>query len=146
MTTVSKSVRIAAPPSRVWEILAAFDRISDWAPNVDHSCLLSTETSGEGTSRRVQVGRTVLVETVVDWQDGSRLSYRIDGLPPMLDVVENTWDLTEEGNGTVVTLTANVVAGRRPPAKLAAKVAVRRIASANSEMLDGLAEALAESR
>jgi len=146
MTTASQSRRIPAPPERVWEVLSAFDRISDWAPNVDHSCFLTAQTSGEGTVRRVQVGRTTLMETVTDWQAQVRLSYRIEGLPPMLDLVENTWELAPEGDGTTVTLTASVVAGRRPPAMLVAKAVARKLASANSEMLDGLAAAVAPNR
>lgn len=144
MTTASQSRRIPASPERVWDVLSAFDKISDWAPNVDHSCYLTSQTSGEGTARRVQVGKTTLVETVTDWQQQQRISYRIQGLPPMLDVVENTWELSAGGDSTTVTLTASVVAGKRPPAKLVAKAVVRKLASANSEMLDGLASAVAE--
>ncbi len=142
MTTASQSRRVAAPPEKVWALLADFDRICEWAPAVDHSTYLTTQTAGVGTSRRAQVGRTTLVETITIWDERRSLSYRIDGLPPIVELAENTWDLAADGEATMVTLTVNIIPGRRPPAKLAAKAVVRRFASANSGMLEGLAAAL----
>ncbi len=145
MTTTSQSRRIGASPASVWEVLSAFDRICEWAPSVDHSSFLSSTTEGVGARRRVQVGRMTLVETVLVWDVESTLSYRIDGLPPVLDLVENTWDLTRDGDATMVSLTANVIPARSSPARLAAKAIVRRLATANSEMLGALSD-VAESR
>ncbi len=145
MTTTSQSRRISAAPASVWEVLSAFDRICEWAPSVDHSSFLSSKTEGVGARRRIQVGRTTLVETVLVWDVDSTLSYSIDGLPPVLDLVENTWDLTRDGDATMVSLTANVIPTRSSPARLAAKAIVRRLAAANSEMLEALAD-VAESR
>ena len=70
MSSVERSTTIDASPDDVWAILADFGEIGLWAPNFDHSCLLSEQTSGVGTVRRVQVGRTTLVETV---RSGSRV-------------------------------------------------------------------------
>ncbi len=142
MTTASQSRRISASPDEVWALLAQFDRICEWASAVDHSTYLTSQTEGVGTSRRVQVGRTTLVETATIWDEGRSISYRIDGLPPVVALAENTWNLSADGDATMVTLTVNIIAGPRPPAKLAARAVVRRFASANSAMLEGLAAAL----
>ena len=88
------------------------------------------------------MGRTTLVETATIWDEGRSISYRIDGLPPVVALAENTWNLSADGDATMVTLTVNIIAGPRPPAKLAARAVVRRFASANSAMLEGLAAAL----
>ena len=70
--------------------------------------------------RRVQVGRTTLVETVVAWTPGELLSYEIAGLPAMLERVTNTWTLTPESGGTKVTLTTDIADGARPLKRIAA--------------------------
>lgn len=138
MSQVIRQRQIAAPPDTVWQVLADFDRIADWAPNVDHSCLLTEQDSGEGVVRRVQVGRMVLTETIQSWQPGSSLSYAISGLPPVIRSVVNTWRLEPQAGGTLVTLTTDVDAGGRPPQQLVARVVGRKLASASDEMLDGL--------
>ena len=46
MAEVTRSLTIAAPRKAVWAVLADFDRIVDWAHDVDHSCLLTDRTSG----------------------------------------------------------------------------------------------------
>ncbi len=145
MTTTSQSRRVAASPEKVWAVLRAFDRICEWAPAVDHSSYLTSRTEGVGTSRRIQVGRTTLVETVIAWDEGRSLSYRIEGLPPVVALAENTWNLVPDGDGTLVSLTVNIIPGRRPPARLAAMAVVRRFVTINSGMLNGLADAV-ESR
>ena len=125
LTGSSRSRRIAASPEQVWEVLAAFDKISDWAPAVDHSSYLTSKSGGVGSSRRVQIGRMTLVETVMEWEEGRLLSYRIEGLPPVVESVENTWKLDSDSDATTVSLTINIVPGHRPPAKLAAAVEAR---------------------
>lgn len=138
MSHVIRQRQIAAAPDTVWQVLADFDRIADWAPNVDHSCLLTEQDSGEGAIRRVQVGRMVLTETVRAWQPGTSLSYEISGLPPVIRSVVNTWRLEPQAGGTLVSLTTDVDAGGRPPQQLVARVVGRKLAAASDEMLDGL--------
>lgn len=138
MSRVVRQRQIAAPSDTVWHVLAGFDRIAEWAPDVDHSCLLTDQDSGEGAIRRVQVGRMVVTETVRSWQPGTLLSYEISGLPPVIRSVVNSWRLESEGGGTLVTLTTDVDAGRRPPQQLVARLIGRRLAGASDRMLDGL--------
>ena len=48
MMTEERSGVIDAPPDRVWKLLADYGAIASWAPNVDHSCLLTDRADGVG--------------------------------------------------------------------------------------------------
>jgi len=147
---VTRSRTVGGDLTRVWDVLADFGAISTWASNVDHSCLLVDPGVGDdldGVTRRIQTGRTVLVERIVDWSPPARLAYRIEGLPPVLRSVVNEWRLvpnpTAPARRTSVTLISHVDAGPRPPQQVIARVVGRRLAAASDEMLDGLAADLA---
>ena len=137
MAEVTRSLTIAAPRNAVWTALADFDRIVDWAHDVDHSCLLTDRASGVGAVRRVQQGANSFTETVIDWDEPIRLAYRIDGLPPLFRRVINRWDLAEGENGTRASLTVEVVPAR-PPATVVARLAARMIGRVNTRMLSNL--------
>jgi carbon monoxide dehydrogenase subunit G len=148
MTTVERSATIATTPDAVWAALADFGAISAWAANVDHSCLLTRQETGIGTARRIQTGRTTLVETVAVWTAPTTgrpgvLSYSLEGLPKVVRSVTNTWNLTQDGAGTTVTLTSSIDAGSRPPQKVIAKVVGRKLAAASDEMIAGLTSHIA---
>lgn len=138
MTTVERNGLLGAPLDEVWPVLADFAAISSWAPNVDHSCLMSDQDTGVGTIRRIQVGRTTILETVEVWQPRAALSYRISGLPPVIRSVTNTWRLGASGDSTLVVLTTEVDAGPRPPQKLIARAVGRRLGAASDQMIAGL--------
>jgi len=130
---------IHAPPTPVWSLLARFDRIVDWAPDVAHSEAMTDPPFGVGAARRVQVRRMTLVETALEWDEGSALAYTIDGLPPVVDRVVNRWDLEAVGpDRTTVTTTVDVTPGPRPPMRLAAAILTRVMGRANAKMLAGL--------
>jgi hypothetical protein len=139
MTTVERSLQLPASPSQVWAVLADFGAISAWAPNVDHSCLLSGQTEGIGAVRRIQVGRATIRETVLAWEPESTLTCSITGLPPVIRSVTNTWRLEPAGTRTTATLTSEIDAGPRPPQQAVARVVGRTLAKASDQMLGGLA-------
>ena len=137
MAEVTRSLTIAATRNAVWTALADFDRIVDWAHDVDHSCLLTDRASGVGAVRRVQQGANSFTETVIDWDEPIRLAYRIDGLPPLFRQVINRWDLAEDEDGTQASLTVEVVPVR-PPATVVAWLAARVVGRVNARMLSNL--------
>jgi hypothetical protein len=148
MTEICRRATVDASPEVVWAVLADFAAISDWAANVDHSCLLTEQTEGVGTARRIQTGRITVVETVKAWTppgpgSGGELAYSITGLPPIIRSVTNHWRLepaTIDGTPhTAVTLTTTVNAGRRPPQQAIATIVARRLARASDVMIAGLA-------
>lgn len=139
MTTVQRRRMIDASPSDVWSALADFEGISRWASNVDHSCSMTEQSVGVGAVRRVQTGRTTLIETAETWQPGASLAYKIAGLQPVIRTVVTTWTLDARDDYTEVTVCTDVDAGRRPLQRLIAKVAGRKFGAAAEEMLAGLA-------
>ncbi len=118
MRAVTRTRTIARSPEQVWETLADFGAISAWAPKVDHSCLLRTSEHGGriGSTRRIQIGRTTLLERVVSWDEAKTLAYDIEGLPAVVRSVRYEWRLEPAGVArTVVALTASIDCGPRPP-------------------------------
>jgi len=138
MATVERTGLIAAPVIAVWDALSDFAAISAWAPNVDHSCLLSDQTEGVGMVRRIQTDRATVLETVETWEPGAALSYRITGLPPVIKSVTNTWRLDASGDSTHVRLTTAIDTGPKPPQQLIAKAVGRRLGTASEQMIAGL--------
>lgn len=142
MSTAVRTTELAAPPATVWATLADFGAISAWAPNVDHSCLLSDRTEGVGAVRRIQAGRTTLVERITTWDPPTTLSYDLEGLPPLVRTATNTWRVEPHGSGSRVSLTSTIDTGSRPFQKLIARAVARRMAKASEQMLAGLEEAV----
>ena len=100
-------------------------------------------TDGVGMVRRIQSGRTTVVETVRVWEPGVALRYEITGLPPVIQSVTNTWSVLPHGHGTKVDLTTEIDAGPRPPQQGIAKLVGRKLGEASDQMLSGLAVHLA---
>ena len=144
MVDIVERIGVARPVADVWATLSDFGEISRWAPNVAHSCLTTDRAEGVGTVRRVQVGRNALLERVVVWEPGDRLSYEIEGLPAVVRSVTTTWQLVGSDFSTRVTLTSAVDTGPRPPQKLIARVVGRGLATASRQMLAGLKHHLEE--
>ena len=140
MTTVERTGLIGAPIDAVWAELSDFAAISSWAPNVDHSCLMTEQSEGVGTVRRIQTDRSTILETVENWEPGVTLTYRITGLPPVIKSVANTWRLGASGDSTMVRLTTDIDTGPKPPQQMIAKVVGRRLAAASEQMIAGLTD------
>ena len=138
MVEIVEQSEVARPPDLVWEVLADFGAISRWAPNVNHSCLTTDQKTGVGATRRVQVGRNALLESVVGWEPGHQLAYTIEGLPPVLRSVTNEWEIGGSARSTRVTLTSHIDAGVRPPQELVARIVGLVMARASRQMLAGL--------
>ncbi len=138
MIEATRSRRVDAGTDEVWATLADFGSLAAWASNVDHSCLLSDQTAGIGAVRRVQLGRTTLVERITEWDEPTVLAYAIEGLPPILGSVVNRWRIQPAGGGALVAVTSEIESGPRPPQRLVARAAARRLSSASEDMLAGL--------
>jgi uncharacterized protein YndB with AHSA1/START domain len=140
-STTQRSRRLAAPVDRVWDVLAGFDDIARWAPAVvDHSSAMGGPDGGIGAARRIQTGRTTVVETVEVWEPPYVLAYRLEGLPKVLRRVINEWRLVADDDWTDATIISTVDVGPRPPHKLVEKIALGRMEKVSDGLLDGLAE------
>ena len=146
MAVVERRARIERPSSEVWAILSDFAAVSRWAPNADHSSLMTEQREGVGAVRRIQTSGTTILETVEWWEPGVGLSYAITGLPPVIRSVTNTWRLEPVGAQTDVSLTTEIDAGPRPPQQLLAKAVGRKLGEASDQMLAGLTDAMNEKK
>ncbi len=138
MPRTSSTRLIAADVDTVWRTLSRFAELSQWGPGVDQSSLLTRTSEGVGTTRRVQVGRNTLRETVTDWAPGRRLAYTITGLPPLVREASNTWELAAQGSMTRVTLTSEV---RTKGGPVLDRIVLRKLGSVGEQLLAGLAAA-----
>lgn len=146
MATVTRSSRIPADPAAVWDVLADYGSISRWVDFVEHSSLLRSGPLEVGTTRRIQAGRMVLLERLVDVEPPTALEYEIEGLPKRISSVRNRWTVEPRDSGSEVSIATTVSIGPRPPQQLAERVVSRVLARRSDQMLDGLARHLEESR
>ena len=119
MPATTRKIDIECSLDEVWEVLGSFESISDWADNVSHSCLLSEQSEGLGTCRRIQTGNSSVTEHVTRWEHARFLAYEIRGLPPVLKEITNTWTLEPSEVGVQLSLTVEIIPIRRPAATIA---------------------------
>jgi Polyketide cyclase / dehydrase and lipid transport len=144
---IDRNRRIAADPQAVWDVLADFGSISSWADNIDHSCILNQGSEPIGTTRRVQIGRNALVETITEFDTTRALAYDVEGLPKHVRRFNNRWSLRPVAyGGTIVTLTSTVEIGSGPIRKLAERAVCRVQVRQSDIMLAGLANRLEKTR
>jgi hypothetical protein len=144
---IDLSRRIAADPQAVWDVLADFGSISSWADNIDHSCILNQGSEPTGTTRRVQIGRNALVETITEFDTTRALAYDVEGLPKRVRRFNNRWSLRPAADGgTIVTLISTVEIGSGPMHKLAERAVCRVQVRQSDVMLAGLADRLEKPR
>jgi hypothetical protein len=146
VAAIDRSRTIAADPQNVWDVLADFGSISSWADNIDHSCILVQGSEPLGTTRRVQIGRNALVETITEFDVGRAIAYDVDGLPRRVRRFNNRWSLRPSGDDTLVTLTSTVGIGSGPVQMLAEQVICRVQTRQSDVMLAGLAQRLEKPR
>lgn len=143
MATVTRSEVLHAGPLVVWEQLADFGAIDRWAAFVEHASLLRSGPLEPGLTRRIQMGRTVVLERLVEVDPPRALEYAIEGLPARIASVRNRWMVeADEAAGSRVSIATTVTIGPRPPQQLAERVLGRILARRSDEMLAGLAHHL----
>lgn len=138
--SISRTATISATPQEIWDVLADFGALASWVDSADHSCVLNRGPDGAllGTTRRVQMGRNVLVERVTVAEEPAVLGYDISGLPRLLGRLANRWTLRPVGNATEVTITSTVDQGRNPIAGVTERVVCRVMATQSDGMLAAL--------
>ncbi len=52
MTVLENSIRINAPPEKVWSVLASLDALDRYDPGVKKSEIISSSREGPGSARR----------------------------------------------------------------------------------------------
>lgn len=103
MRLLEERVEIDAPADRVWDILADFGNVADWAPYMRRSNLIGSQESGIGMRRGMRHAWGFRLEEVVtQWHMGKGFAFDVLKAPyPMKDVKE-VWVLGAENGHTVV--------------------------------------------
>jgi hypothetical protein len=106
MDDINFETLINAPKDKVWEILADFSGIHQWAPLVTNSITITADNSGLGCERSCEIQNMgSLRERVTEWneEDGYKVEVAtIPGTP--VKSGSTSWLLRSERNQTKVEL------------------------------------------
>lgn len=105
MRELSEQVAINAPPQAVWDVLADFGGVADWAPYMRTSHLIGERESGVGTRRGMRhAWGFQFEEAVTEWNEGDGFSFDVFRAPyPMCNVKESWIARRDNGLSTVAT-------------------------------------------
>ncbi len=139
MTEIAREIAINALPERVWDVLADYESVANWAPDVVSAHATTEESQGVGATRLCATsGFGDIEETITDWRDGESLTYSATGNLPLRDVVM-TWSVRAEGGRTVATLRARYEIKEGGPESVMDRLNLRRtLAGAFESALLGL--------
>ena len=93
------------------DIASAWQKLSDlsqahlYVPDLTGTEITTDTKTGVGTSRRVYSQRSPLIETVVEWNEGSGFILKLqndkgDGVPPMFSRASFSYELSAESDTT----------------------------------------------
>ena len=103
MNKVDAQILIDAPVQSVWEVLADFGAVYQWAPSVTQSYSTSEISSGPEASRHCDIsGFGGIEEDITEWNDGSDFTYRASGVGPISGAY-STWSVKAQGGQTMVS-------------------------------------------
>ena len=106
MPRLVRQIAINAPKEKVWEVLADFGAVSNWAPTILESRSTTEANGGVGAERTCKHQKMGdIEERIVAWEDGHSLSYDvIEGLPFPIKSLNNTWSVSAAGENAIVSL------------------------------------------
>ena len=103
MRLLEERVEIRAPAHQVWDLLADFGNVAEWAPYMRQSRLLDGPSTGIGMRRGMRHAWGFrFEEEVTQWHEGKGFAFDVLKAPfPMKDVKE-VWVLAPEDGHTAV--------------------------------------------
>ena len=126
MTKVSGQILIDAPVQKVWEVLADFGGVQNWAPGVTKSYSTSPNNSGSGAARHCDVpGFGGIEEYITEWNDGSGFTFQVEPVG-LIDKSVSKWSVTPQGDKTLVYTELDLKMRFGPIGALMEKLFVRR--------------------
>lgn len=107
-TSVTRSAFIAAPRSRVFDLIAKDPAgWGDWFPGFSHAGRWETPAPhAVGSVRTVRAFATTYRETILVWDEGERWAFRIDEMSspvPLFAAYGEDYRLADEAGGTRLT-------------------------------------------
>jgi ligand-binding SRPBCC domain-containing protein len=103
MTILENSIRIEAPPERVWSVLATLDALAEYDPGVSKVEVLSSERQGPGAARRCDLAPGGwFKERVATWRPHEALSFELYDCTLPVRRLRHDYELVPDGAGTIV--------------------------------------------
>jgi ligand-binding SRPBCC domain-containing protein len=103
MTLLENSIRIDAPPERVWSVLATLDALQKYDPGVSNVEVLSSERQGPGAERRCDLAPGGwFKERVATWRPNEALSFELYECTLPVRRLRHDYELVPDGAGTIV--------------------------------------------
>jgi ligand-binding SRPBCC domain-containing protein len=103
MTVLENSIRIDAPPHKVWSVLASLDALDRYDPGITKSEIVTPTREGPGSARRCDLKPGGwFKERVADWKPNESLSFELFECTLPVRRLRHSYTLTPDGSGTVV--------------------------------------------
>lgn len=103
MRLLQERVEIRAPADHVWEVLADFGGVAEWAPYMRRSHLIGNQTSGIGMRRGMRHAWGFrFEEEVTQWHKGKGFAFDVLKAPFPMREVKEVWVLAPEDSHTAV--------------------------------------------
>ena len=104
MGTLRNEIVINATLEKIWNILATPDLLDKYDPTVKKTTLLSSEKTGLGAKRKVEMpdGKNWFDEKIVDFEPMKKLSYQLTDCTFPIKGLKHTYSFkVEDGNVNV---------------------------------------------
>jgi len=104
MRELKESIAIAMPHQTVWDLLADFGGVSEWAPYMKSSHLIGDIRSGVGMRRGMRHAWGFrFEEAVTHWTEGRGFSFDVFRAPFPMTNVKESWVVDHENGFSTVS-------------------------------------------
>jgi ligand-binding SRPBCC domain-containing protein len=103
VTILENSIRISAPPEKVWLVLSSLESLDQYDPGIKKAEIVSPSTEGLGSARRCDLTPGGwFKERVSDWQPPYSISFELFECTLPIRRLKHSYTLTADGTGTHV--------------------------------------------
>ena len=107
MTTLHNEITVNASLDKIWNILTDLELLDQYDPTVKKSTLVSTEKTGLGARRKVNMldGKNWFDEKVTVWKPNEALTYQLTDCSFPMKGLKHSYSFQKVGNQTKVMQT-----------------------------------------
>ena len=107
MTTLHNEITVNASLDKIWNILTDLELLDQYDPTVKKSTLVSTEKTGLGARRKVNMldGKNWFDEKVTVWQPNEALTYQLTDCSFPMEGLKHSYSFQKVGNQTKIMQT-----------------------------------------
>jgi ligand-binding SRPBCC domain-containing protein len=103
VTVLENSIRISAPPEKVWSVLASLESLDQYDPGIKKSKIVSPSKEGPGSTRRCDLTPGGwFEEQVADWRPHYSISFELLACSLPVHRLKHSYTLTPDESGTLV--------------------------------------------